>query len=710
MKCKVKGIRVINTILCDVLGFSLLVCSGFAWGEIIVDNKFNGHERPVLPNKGTMTIDQSLGKISDKNLFHSFKVFDINKGQTAIFTDSGNHAINNVISRVTGDGISHIDGTLVVDKGTMPNADFYFINPNGVVFGEGSYVNVPGAFHVSTANSLKFDDGGLYSATLPDTASSFTATAPKSFGFLGGKHQKQAVLSIKGSNSDSNRVTQWVFEEGQKVSFTAGTIKIDGEGNGEVLPVLIQSPSGVIRLLAIGDAQEKININDIFNAKNLRNFHYNGNVQIKGSAISTAEGSNGSGLIIVQAGNLTLSNNSQLVSWHNDTNDVANQAGVFIGATNTLKIIENGKIEASNRGNSKGGQVIVKTGELYIDGEGSGIFNNAGCDHGLCDNTGSAGAITVNVDGTIKINSSGVISSDSFSNANGNAGAINITAKNITIDGNHKAIKAGIVSDQCSSSNDACIGSHGKAGDIILATQKLMVVNGGRISSSTENKGAAGNITVNADNLTLQDATIKTEVNNTGATTNGGFINLKGGIIRLNDSQITTSVKGSGQGGDIAISGNNKINADGLILNGGFIQANGNKGGNITNKVNTLLASHGQLQVGGDKHEFQPGFNAIQAASKNGESGTIKSTAPELNITGAMLNLKSGFLQRPDLNASPCSSGKGSSLVQVGYGGLPRKPSDAVYVPEHPNTTSTISKANITTIGKHNLMCKPSGE
>lgn len=635
MKCKVKGIRVINTILCDVLGFSLLVCSGFAWGEIIVDNTFNGHERPVLPNKGTMTIDQSLGKISGKNLFHSFKVFDINKGQTAIFTNSGNHAINNVISRVTGDGISHINGTLVVDKGTMPNADFYFINPNGVMFGKGSEVNVPGAFHVSTANSLKFNDGGLYSATLPDTASSFATTPPENFGFLGGQHQKQAALSIKGENkgneTDPNQITKWRFKENQKATFTAGTILIDG--------VQIKSPSGVILLHAIGDAKADISI-DNFNTHNLRNLQYNGNVQINNSTLSTADG-DASGLIVVQAGDISVSNNSLLTSWHKSTRDAPIKAGIFIGATNALNIIENGKIEASNRGNGKGGQVIINAGELYINGEGSGIFNNAGCDHGLCDNTGSGGAITINVEDKVTVKNSGVISSTSYSKFN----------------------------------------------------------------------GAAGIITIKADKLMMQDAAIKTEVNNPNTAANGGLINLLGRIIRLNDSQITTSVNGNGTGGDITISGKNEATAKGLILNGGFIQANGNKGGTITNNVDTLLASHAQLQLGENKREeFQPGFNVIQAASKDGESGTIKSTAPELNITGAMLNLKSGFLQSPDLNASPCTSGKGSSLVQSGYGGLPRKPSDAIYVPGSPNTLSATRKTNITAIGKHNLICKPNGK
>jgi filamentous hemagglutinin family protein len=99
-------------------------------------------------------ITHELGSLSGKNLFHSFDTFSIANGESATFT--GPDEIANVISRVTGGAVSSIDGLLRSEVGT---ADFYFINPAGVVFGENAQVDVPAAFHVSTADELRFEDG-----------------------------------------------------------------------------------------------------------------------------------------------------------------------------------------------------------------------------------------------------------------------------------------------------------------------------------------------------------------------------------------------------------------------------------------------------------------------------------------------------------------------------------------------------------------------
>ncbi len=72
--------------------------------------------------------------------------------ETATFT--GPHQIKNVINRVTGGTVSTIDGTL---RSLMPQADFYFLNPAGIMIGEHAQLNVPGSVHLSTADVLRFD-------------------------------------------------------------------------------------------------------------------------------------------------------------------------------------------------------------------------------------------------------------------------------------------------------------------------------------------------------------------------------------------------------------------------------------------------------------------------------------------------------------------------------------------------------------------------
>src|SRR5688500_1418022 len=83
-------------------------------------------------------IEANLGTRSGNNLFHRFERCGIAPGQTATFR--GPDTVRNVISRVTGGEISNIDGTLASRVG---QADLYFVNPAGVVFGPNARLDVP---------------------------------------------------------------------------------------------------------------------------------------------------------------------------------------------------------------------------------------------------------------------------------------------------------------------------------------------------------------------------------------------------------------------------------------------------------------------------------------------------------------------------------------------------------------------------------------
>lgn len=53
-------------------------------------------------------IQAKLGKTVGNNLFHSFAEFSLASDQSATFT--GPDSIQNILGRVTGDKVSHIDG------------------------------------------------------------------------------------------------------------------------------------------------------------------------------------------------------------------------------------------------------------------------------------------------------------------------------------------------------------------------------------------------------------------------------------------------------------------------------------------------------------------------------------------------------------------------------------------------------------------------
>jgi filamentous hemagglutinin family protein len=152
-----------------------LLAAGPVQAQIVTDGSVGPK---VSLRGGEIKIGADLGTQRGDNLFHSFEKFGIATGQTATFTGPG--TIKNVISRVTGGEVSNIDGTLA---STVGQADLYFLNPAGVMFGPNATLDVPGSLHVSTAHELRFADGARFSA-LDKTGSGLTVAPPEAFGFL----------------------------------------------------------------------------------------------------------------------------------------------------------------------------------------------------------------------------------------------------------------------------------------------------------------------------------------------------------------------------------------------------------------------------------------------------------------------------------------------------------------------------------------------
>src|SRR5688572_27910709 len=124
-------------------------------------------------------IGAELGQIREKNLFHSFERFNVESQGKVTFT--GPKGLDNVISRVTGGERSSIDGTLASE---VEGADVWLVNPAGILFGPNARLDVPGSFHASTADELRFEDGVKFSAKDPGS-SVLSMARPEAFGFLG---------------------------------------------------------------------------------------------------------------------------------------------------------------------------------------------------------------------------------------------------------------------------------------------------------------------------------------------------------------------------------------------------------------------------------------------------------------------------------------------------------------------------------------------
>jgi filamentous hemagglutinin family protein len=212
------GQRMVGGLRSHWLGPQLLVALLVAAGPVQAQIVTDGSVGPKVSLRGgEIKIGADLGSRRGDNLFHSFEKFGIATGQTATFTGPGD--IKNVISRVTGGEVSSIDGKLASKVG---QADLYFLNPAGVMFGPNATLDVPGSFHVSTAHELRFADGAHFSA-LDKAGSGLTVAAPEAFGFL---EKPPGRIAVEQG--------QLYLQPGKMMSLVGGDLTIDGGKTGGV--------------------------------------------------------------------------------------------------------------------------------------------------------------------------------------------------------------------------------------------------------------------------------------------------------------------------------------------------------------------------------------------------------------------------------------------------------------------------------------------
>ncbi len=528
-------------------------------------------------------IPETLGTIRGSNLFHSFDKFSIKREESATFT--GSDSIKNVISRVTGGEKSEIDGTL---RSNVGKADFYFINPNGVVFGENAKIDVPAAFHASTGNELKFKDSASFKASKTEQ-STLTQAAPEAFGFLG---TQSASIEINGSTLQ--------FKPESKVSLTSskditikGTEKETTTG-AETKQASLVNAGGEIELKVKGDLlmdnaivessgngggkiglkaeNAKLNMSKI-RADNTGYKNSDGGINvdvdkmfelINGSYMSSSTWSKGNaGSIKIKAESMKIDRqNSKTFTGLTSSAEEhsSGKAGtVEIAVEKNLEIINGSTIGSGTFSKGDGGNIKIRSANLKIDGQGSNYFTGV-ASSAEPKSEGNAGMIEIKVSELLELLNGAIIRSSTFSK--GDAGDLKITASNMKIDGKNSRYLT------CISSSSEEINSKGKSGTIEINISKILeVLNGGQILSETWSKGDSGNVKINAGNLKINGqgsryftgVATSSEPNSEG---NAGTIEITVASILelLKGGTIASSTWSKGDAGSI------KIKADGMKI------------------------------------------------------------------------------------------------------------------------------------------------
>ncbi len=439
-------------------------------------------------------IGADLGAIRGTNLFHSFQTFNIHTGESATFT--GPDSINNVISRVTGGEISTINGLLRSEVG---HADVYFINPSGVVFGPNAQVDVPGAFHISTADELRFEDGIAYSAT--DTgASTLSLAQPASFGFLS---PQPANITVNGS--------QLVFVPKNRESLSAGNVTIQGGAR-------LVSDGGDIQITAVGESADVVPL-----AAGPAASAGSGTIAITESSTIDVSGTEGSETVTLCGGLVEIAD-SVIAADHRGSED---GGGKILLEADRVRVI-NSDIRARVFGTGRGNDIVVVAEDLEVDAATAPDGRSRLTTLVMPEAGGAAGDVRVEA-ARVMLTNGGQLQSIVLDDATGRGGTVEVRARDsITIEGSNETGFSGILSTSLSK-----VGADG--GSILIEAPGALVTiaEGGILQTGTAGAGDAGAVTIEANELHI-----------------------------LDEGAIWTFTQGSGAGGNVAITVNNSMLMD----------------------------------------------------------------------------------------------------------------------------------------------------
>ena len=137
--------------------------SAIAQIRIVPDSTLGPASSDVIRSTSNPAIDEIWGgDISGTNLLHSFEEFNVEEGRGVYFYTAPSN-IENIFSRVTGNNPSEILGVLGTSGNSVPN--LWLINPNGILFGPSSQLNLGGAFLATTANEVQIEGIGSIAAS-----------------------------------------------------------------------------------------------------------------------------------------------------------------------------------------------------------------------------------------------------------------------------------------------------------------------------------------------------------------------------------------------------------------------------------------------------------------------------------------------------------------------------------------------------------------
>jgi len=530
--------------------------------------------------------DISGGTIKGGNQFQSFSDFSVGTNDIASF--NGPAGIQNIISRVTGEGsVSNIDGTI---RSTIDGANLYFMNPNGIIFGPNASLDIAaGSFHATTADYIKLGAEGIFYAN-PIQTSNITVSPPSSFGFLSAN---PAPIDVQAGVFDFNTfefTNLFQVPVGQTLSFVGGPVNIGGEsvytGGG-----FIRAPNGRVNIVSAASTGEATFDGTDFDVDS---FDRLGTIQIGGSSIIDG------GEVFIKGGELVINDATIWPGFFGEIAPTPTSSGDFAPP------LAGGEVNVD----VTGGVTITST-DPQLTQPGIQAFN--GSESGLVE---------------------------------GDAPSVNIIANSLSLSGSSTAI----LTDRL---------GPGAAGDVTITADNVEVRDGAQITLLNRFEGPGATLTINA-----QDVILSSDGNPdfTGLAAQGDFhpaygsspnlylpffqladsgsifINAANSLSVNGSAEISTQSFAFGNGGDIT------INAGDVYLVGegessGIIAAQSSLGGVAGNLT---LETTGEILI-------ENGFAITANTYGAGDGGVVTvSAAGPVTLSGGQSRILSGTVQPAD--------------------------------------------------------------
>jgi len=624
-----------------------------AKAQVTPDSSLGNEQSSVVQNQIINGIDSDLitgGAKRGANLFHSFQDFNIAAERGVYF--AGSSSINNILIRVTGSNPSKILGTL----GVAGNANLFLLNPKGIIFGPSARLDVNSSFLGTTATSINFSDGTQFSARESQTTPLLTVSTPIGLGFT----EIPQAIEVKGVGYQISTFTSpsRIFtpqaevtgtglrvQPGNTISLVGGDVLFDGG--------IITAPNGLIEIGSVGAGQVAISHLSSGWKLDYSNSQKFQNIRLDNTSLLNASGF-GSGSIYLQGNRIALSNGSfaflqtsgaqaggEIVIDAKETLEIKGRNTTPSSGVSYLSVQDRAGISSQNF-SGQGANIDISTKDLILQFGGSVTTSSPV--------SGFSGNIAINASNSIQAIGFSPIDPEKASSgisvrSDGSANAGNILINTSTlslVDGGYVSSSTfgkgigGTVNINASksiflqsinsfssapSSLTANTYSFGNAGDLFVNTPQLTLIDGGVVASASLATGSAGRVIIDASDFVKVSGTVSR------LETPSLIIASGARVDPLLQKELGTPTTPSGNSGSLVIT-TKKIEVD--------------NGAQITVR-NDGADNAGSLQINADLIELD-NQGSITAATASGEGGNIFLNSQNLQLrNGSTISATAGL-------------------------------------------------------------------